>query len=95
MDRVMAEALIIQIPENENHLETLPGRKYPKTKKCQEDDNYLKTDNKIDRQRNGWNINQNQIFPEDGDQTKNLSRRKYLRMKTFNDDNYYLRLWRR
>ena len=40
----MAEALIIQIPENENHLETLPGRKYPKTKKCQEGDNYLKTE---------------------------------------------------
>ena len=44
MDRVMAEALIIQFPENGNHLETLPGRKYPKTKKCQEGDNYLKTE---------------------------------------------------
>ena len=30
---VMAEAINIQFSENGNHLETLSGRKYPKTKK--------------------------------------------------------------
>lgn len=43
MDRVMVEELIIQFPENGNHIQTLTGRIIPKTKKSQEDDDYFKT----------------------------------------------------